>query len=98
MRDEEKCERDQRHERMVSSLLKDFKCFEYGEYLMDEFQMILKKKWQRNETTVPWSKVCYWSNDEIDARFNFHPDCKLSEYFYSVTVFNHLSFSVIQAD
>ena len=43
MRDEEKCERDQRHERMVSSLLKDFKCFEYGEYLMDEFQMILKK-------------------------------------------------------
>ena len=43
MRDEEKHERDQRHERMVSSLLKDFKCFEYGEYLMDEFQMILKK-------------------------------------------------------
>ena len=43
MRDEEKCERDQRHERMVSSLLKDFKCFKYGEYLMDEFQMILKK-------------------------------------------------------
>ena len=43
MRDEEKCERDQRHERMVSSLLKDFKCFEYREYLMDEFQMILKK-------------------------------------------------------
>ena len=43
MRDEEKCDRDQRHERIVSSLLKDFKCFEYGEYLMDEFQMILKK-------------------------------------------------------
>ena len=43
MRHEEKCERDQRHERMVGSLLKDFKCFEYGEYLMDEFQMILKK-------------------------------------------------------
>ena len=37
MRDEEKCERDQRHERNVSSLLKDFKCFKYGEYLMDEF-------------------------------------------------------------
>ena len=63
MKDEEKHERDERHdmtwhERMVSSLLKDFKCFEYGEYLMDEFQMILKKNWQRNETTVPRSEVC----------------------------------------
>ena len=28
---------------MVSSLLRDFKCLEYGEYLMDEFRLILRK-------------------------------------------------------
>ena len=27
----------------MSSLLRDFKCFEYGEYLMDEFRLILRK-------------------------------------------------------
>ena len=43
MRQEEKKERDEREERMVSSLLKDFKCFEYGGYLIEEFKWILGK-------------------------------------------------------
>ena len=43
LRDEEKREWDERHERMVSTLLRDFKCLEYGEYLMDEFRLILRK-------------------------------------------------------
>ena len=43
MRVEEKKERDERRERMVSSLLTDFPCFEYGEYLMEELRLILTK-------------------------------------------------------
>lgn len=43
MREEEKRELDERQERMVSSLLRDFPCLEYGEYIMEELRMVLNK-------------------------------------------------------
>lgn len=43
MRQEENRERDERQERMVSSLLTDFKCLEYGEYILEELTLVLKK-------------------------------------------------------
>ena len=44
--------------------------------------MILEKNRQRNETTVPRSKVCHGSNDETHAGIRFHPECKLTEFFF----------------
>jgi hypothetical protein len=41
MREEEKLAMDKRKERMVSTLLKDFVCLEYGEYIIEEFRLIL---------------------------------------------------------
>ena len=75
MRDEEKREWDEWHERMVSSLLRDFKCLEYGEYLMNEFRLILRKS-ERHETSFLWSEVCDGSCDEINAWCFILSECK----------------------
>ena len=78
MRDEDKREWDEQHERMVSSLLRDFKCLEYGEYLMDEFRLILRKL-ERD-----MKQVFHEAKFAMEAVMKLMPDASFSQ---SVSIF-----------
>ena len=68
MRNEERNEREEeRCERMVSSLLKDFKIFEYGEFLMEEFRRML------NKTEREFKQLLHNAKTAIEAVKNMMP-------------------------
>ena len=80
MREEEKREWDERHERMVSSLLRDFKCLEYGEYLMDEFRSILRK------LEKEMKQVFHEAKFAMEAVMKLMPDASFSQSVSQSTV------------
>lgn len=62
MRDEERKERvELKTQRVVSLLLKDFKCLEYGDYLMEELRRVL------NKTEKEWTKMLHNAKVAMDA-------------------------------
>ena len=68
MRGEEQREWDQRRERMVSCLMQDFLCFEYGEYVMDELRLILKK------TEKEMKNLCHEAKFAMEAMMKLMPN------------------------
>ena len=77
---EEKREWDERRERMVSSLLRDFKCLEYGEYLMDEFRSILRK------SEKEMKQVFHEAKFAMEAVMKLMPDASFSQSVSQSTV------------
>ena len=98
MRGEEKREWDKRHERMVSSLMQDFVCFEYGEYVMDELRLILKK------TEKEMKNLCQEAKFVMEAMMKLMPDTVFThdvsiyyrlieiDYFYKIYKFLNRNF------
>ena len=80
MREEEQREWDERHEGMVSSLLRDFKCLEYGEYLMDEFRSILRK------SEKEMKQVFHEAKFAMEAVMKLMPDASFSQSVSQSTV------------
>ena len=74
MRDEEKREWDERREQMVSCLLKDFICFEYGEYVMDELRLILKK------TEKEMKNLYHEAKFAMEAMMKLMPDSAFTKH------------------
>ena len=59
---------------MVSCLLKDFICFEYGEYVMDELRLILKK------TEKEMKNLCHEAKFAMEAMMKLMPDSAFTKH------------------
>ena len=73
MRDDEKRERDVQKDRMVFSMLKDFKCFEMGEYMMEELKWILKKN------DKDWKQLFYSAKMSFNCLVKMMPESSITK-------------------